>query len=141
MLIAAMVTAMLVIFWPRSSALYAQLEQAEERIKKDVNDEERRKQALAILGQMKTAQKEKVEERKKTVDSLTEVLNRRESTSAQIEAAVQPLDGQDVSAAEKYLDQRFELTKVLTESEWVRVFAPTGAASPADKKDDAGSSR
>jgi len=137
MLIAATIAALMLIFWPRSSALYEQLDQAEEHINKDVKDEARRKQALAIVDQMKTAQKEWAETRKKTVDSLIEILNRRESTSAQIETAVQPFDGEDLNSAEKYLDQRFELVKVLTESEWGMVYPPPGARTDG-KKVDAG---
>jgi hypothetical protein len=132
MLVAALVTALMLIFWPRSSALFAQLDQAEERIKKDVNDEERRKQALAIVQKMKAAEKDDADARKKTVDTLTDLLNKRDSTVAEIEAAARPLDEQDLVASEKYLDGRFELTKVLTATEWTEVFAVPGP-SPTQK--------
>ena len=110
MLVGALIAAMVLIFWPRSSALYAQLDQAEERIKKDVKDEERREQALAIVGKMKTAKKDDADTRKKTVETLTDLLNKRDSTVVEIEAAARPLDEQDLLASEKYLDGRFELS-------------------------------
>jgi hypothetical protein len=134
MLIAAITAYLLIHFGSHSLAVAPQLEQATQLIKKDVADEARQKQALAIVDQMKAATKAYAQRREKSIGSLNGVLGKRATPSSEIVSAAQPLIIDDSATAEKLLDLRFQLKSVLTQSEWAKVFpAPTGSR-PAAKK-------
>jgi hypothetical protein len=134
MLIAALTAYLLIHFGSHSAALTPGLDQAAELIKKDVADEARQKQALAIVEQMKATTKAYAQRREKSIDSLNGVLAKRTTPSSAIVSAAQPLITDDSANAEKLLDLRFQLKTVLTESEWAKVFpAPTASHSAAKR--------
>jgi|SRR6185295_14653392 len=133
MLIAALTAFLLVHFGSHSSAVTPGLDQTAMLIQKDVADETRRKQALAIVAQMKTVTKAYAKRRDNSIDALNALLGKRETTANEIERAAQPLVADDRASAEKLLDLRFQLKSVLTPSEWTMVF-PAPATQPAGKK-------
>jgi hydrogenase maturation factor HypF (carbamoyltransferase family) len=126
MLIAALIATLSLIFWPRSNALSMQFDQTKNLIKKDVHDEARRKQALKIVEQAEETQKSYESEQGKMIESLAKLLDKRETTASEIEAALHPLYIADHTATQKQLDWRFELKTVLNEGEWAEVFPPPG---------------
>jgi hypothetical protein len=127
MLIAALTAFLLIHFGSHSSAVTPQLDQTAMLIQKDVADEQRRKQALAIVDQMKAVNKAYTKQREASVDALNTLLGKRATPVSDIERAAQPLITDDRAAAEKLLDLRFQLKSVLTSNEWKMVFPP-----PAD---------
>ena len=134
MLIAAITAYLLIHFGSHSLAVTPELDQTAELIKKDVADEARQKQALAIIDQMKATTKAYAQRREKSIDSLNGVLAKRTTPSSAIVSAAQPLITDDSANAEKLLDLRFQLRTVLTESEWVKVFPAPAASHPAARK-------
>ncbi len=130
MLIAALTAFLLIHFASHSAALTTPLEQTATLIQKDVGDEARRKQALAIVDQMKAVIKANAKQRENSVDALNALLSKRETPVSAIERAAQPLVADDRASAEKLLDLRFQLKSVLTPSEWTMVF-PAPAIRPA----------
>ena len=134
MLIAALTAFLLIHFGSHSSALTSQLDQTVALIQKDVADEARRKQAVAILDQMKAETKASAEQRKKSVEALNDVLAKRTTTASDIHRAAQPLVAQDRASAEKLLDLRFQLKSALTASEWKMVFPPPATDAAGKKK-------
>jgi hypothetical protein len=133
MLIAALTAFLLLHYGSHSTALTNQLDQTPALIKQAVKDETRQKQALAIVAQMKAIATASAKEREKTVDSLNQLLAKRELPTSDIERAAQPLITEDRATANKLLDLRFELKSVLTRSEWALVF-PGPANSPDGAK-------
>jgi hypothetical protein len=131
-LIAALIATLALIFSPRSNALSREFDETKSLIKKDVHDEAHRKQALKIVEQAEETQKSYEAEQGKMIESLGKVLDKRETTASEIEAALHPLYIADHTATQKQLDWRFELKAVLTENEWAEVFPPPGA-KPADE--------
>ncbi len=132
MLIAALTAFLLIHFSSHSSAVTPQLDQTAQLIQKDVSDEVRQKQALAIIDQMKAVTKSYAKQREGSVNALNALLAKRQTPVSEIERAVQPLVADDRMAAEKLLDLRFQLKSVLTPSEWAMVF-PAPAADAAGK--------
>ncbi len=130
MLIAALTAFLLIHFASHSAALTTPLDQTATLIQKDVGDEARRKQALAIVDQMKAVIKANAKQRENSVDALNALLSKRETPVSAIERAAQPLVADDRASAEKLLDLRFQLKSVLTPSEWTMVF-PAPATRPA----------
>ena len=130
MLIAALTAFLLIHFGSHSSALTLPFDQAAQLINKNVADEARRKQALAIVDQMKAEAKASAKQREKSIETLNGVLAKRTTPASEIERAAQPLVAEDRASAEKLLDLRFQLKSVLTASEWKNVFpaSPTDAA-------------
>jgi|RhiMethySRZTD1v2_1073278.scaffolds.fasta_scaffold352470_1 hypothetical protein len=133
MLIAALTAFLLVHFGSHSSAVTPGLDQTAMLIQKDVADETRRKQALAIVAEMKTVTKAYAKQRDNSIDALNALLGKRETPANEIERAAQPLVADDRASAEKLLDLRFQLKSVLTPSEWTMVF-PAPATQAAGKK-------
>jgi ERCC4-type nuclease len=84
MLIAALTAYLLIHFGSHSLAVTPELDQTAELIKKDVADEARQKQALAIVDQMKAATKAYAQRREKSIDSLNGVLAKRTTPSSAI---------------------------------------------------------
>jgi hypothetical protein len=136
MLIAAITAYLLIHFGSHSAAMTPQLDQTAALIQKDVADETHRKQALAIVDQMKAEAKAYAKRREKSVDALNGVLSKRTALTSEIERAAQPLVADDRASAEKLLDLRFQLKSVLTPDEWKRVF-PAPAADATGKKKSA----
>jgi hypothetical protein len=134
MLIAALTAYLLIHFGSHSLAVTPEQDQTAELIKKDVVDEARQKQALAIVDQMKAATEAYAQRRDKSIDSLNGVLAKRTTSSSAIVSAAQPLITDDSATAEKLLDLRFQLKAVLTESEWAKVFHAPTASRPAAKR-------
>ncbi len=131
MLIAAITAYLLLHFGSHSAAVTPQLEHAAQLIQKNVADEARRQQALAIVDQMKAETKSYGNQREKSIGALNEVLAKRVAPSSDFERAAQPLISADRASAEKLLDLRFQLKAVLTASEWAKVFpAPRANAAP-----------
>ena len=133
MLIAALTAFLLLHYGSHSAALTNQLDQTAALIKHHVKDEARQKQALAAVEQMKTIAKASAKQREKSVDTLNEVLAKREVPAADIRLAAQPLITEDRATANKLLDLRFELKSVLTAGEWANVF-PSPPKSPDGAK-------
>ena len=134
--IAALTAYLLIHFGTHTSALTSQLDQTAALIQKDVADEAHRKQALAIVDQMKAEGKAYAKQRENSVETLNGVLAKRTTPASDIERAAQPLIADDRASAEKLLDLRFQLKSVLTPDEWKRVF-PAPAADTSSKKRNA----
>jgi hypothetical protein len=132
MLIAAITAFLLIHFASHSPAVTPQLDQTAMLIQKDVADEARRKEALAIVEQMKGVAKASAKQREKSVDALNDVLAKRTTPTSDIERAAQPLVADDRASAEKLLDLRFQLKSILTPDEWKMVF-PAPAADASNK--------
>jgi len=132
MLIAALIVTLGILFFPHGNPLSANIDQTEELLKKNVHDEARLKEALQIMDQAAKDVKTRQEEQKKVVEPLTKVLNKRESTPAEIDAALRPVEKVAAAVTQKQLDWRFQLKAVLTEREWTQVFPPPAAT--ADKQ-------
>ena len=77
-------------FGSHTVALTPPLDQAAALIQKDVADETRRKQALAIVDQMKATIKASAEQRSESVDSLNDLLAKRTTPASQIGEAARP---------------------------------------------------
>jgi hypothetical protein len=136
MLIAAITAFLLIHFGSHSAAVTPQLDQTAMLIQKDVADEARRKEALAIVEQMKAEAKAYAKQREKSVDALNGVLAKRTTPTSDIERAAQPLIADDRASAEKLLDLRFQLKSILTPDEWKMVF-PAPAADASAKRNHA----
>jgi hypothetical protein len=136
MLIAALTAYLLIHFGLHSAAMTPQLDQTAALIQKDIADEAHRKQALAIVDQMKAEAKAYAKQREKSIGALNGVLSQRSAPTSEIERAAQPLVADDRASAEKLLDLRFQLKSVLTPYEWRLVF-PTPAAEASGKKKNA----
>jgi len=134
MLIALLTAFLLIHFGSHSSALTSQLDQTVALIQKDVADEARRKQAVAIVDQMKTEAKASAEQRKKSMEALNDLLAKRTTPASEIHNAAQPLVAEDKASAERLLDLRFQLKSVLTASEWKMVFPPLATDAAGKKK-------
>jgi hypothetical protein len=133
MLIAALTAFLLLHYGSHSSELTNQLDQTAALIKQDVADEARRKQALAIVDNMKTIATASAKQREKAVDALNKLLAKREVPASDLKLAAQPLIAEDRATTEKLLDLHFQLKTVLTASEWAQVF-PGPAKSPDGAK-------
>ncbi|HTS52802.1 MAG TPA: hypothetical protein VMH26_05975 [Burkholderiales bacterium] len=136
MLIAALTAFLLIHFSAHSSAVSPQLDQTAQLIRKDVQDEARQKQALAIVDQMKGVTKSYAKQREGSMNALNALLGKRQTPASEIERAGQPLISADRVTAETLLDLRFQLKSVLTPSEWALVF-PGPAADAAGKRKSA----
>lgn len=134
MLIAALTAFLLIHFGSHSAAVTPQLDQAAALIQKNVADEAHRKQALAIVDQMKAEAKASAKQREKSVETLNGVLAKRTAPASDIERAAQPLVADDQASAEKLLDLRFQLKSVLTASEWKNVFPAPPTDAPGKRK-------
>jgi siderophore synthetase component len=134
MLIAALTAYLLIHFGSHSSAMTQQLDQTAALIQKDVADEAHRKQALAIVDQMKAEGKAYGKELEKSVAALNGVLSRRAAPTSEIERAAQPLVADDRASAEKLLDLRLQLKSVLTPDEWKKVYPAQAADTTGEKK-------
>jgi len=130
MLIAAITAFLLLHFYGHSAAVALPFEQTAALITKSVPDEARRKQALAIVDQMKADTKTYAEQRDKSMETLAKLTAKRATPFSEIQRAAQPLIAQDRATAEQLLDLRFKLKSVLTEAEWIQVF-PTAPGKPA----------
>jgi hypothetical protein len=133
MLIGGLIAVFVFLFVPHPNALTKELEQTEDLVKKNVKDETTQKAALKILDQAEDAAKKSGPD-KKQMDALTAVLNKRTSTPAEIQAALQPLDAAGVAAAKEQLDWRFQLKTVLGEAEWAKVFPLPAAKTDSQAK-------
>src|SRR5215467_7236349 len=103
MLIAALVAFLIIHLDVHSAAVTGPLDQAAALIKKDVSDEARQKQALAIVDQMKSEAKAYADKRAKSIDELTKLTAKRTTPSSEIAQAEQPLINEDRAVAEKLL--------------------------------------
>ena len=103
-------------------------------IKQNVADETRKKQALAIVDDMKAVSTSSAKQREKSVDALNKLLAKRELPATEIRQAVQPLISEDEATANKLLDLRFQLKTVLTAGEWALVFPAPAKNSDGAKK-------
>ena len=134
MLIAALTAYLLIHFGSHTLAVIPPLDETAALIKKDVADESRQKQALAIVDKMKTTTTAYAKQRGKSIESLNNLLAKRATPTSEIEHAAQPLIAEDKATAEKLLDLRFQLKSVLTSSEWARVFPPPVSESTGARK-------
>ena len=132
MLIAAITAFLLIHFSGHSAAGTPPFEQTAALITKNVADEARRKQALAIVDQMEAQTKTYTAQRDKSIDAVAKLTATRATPFSDIRRAIEPLIAQDRATAEQLLDLRFKLKSVLTETEWTEVFpaAPGKPASP-----------
>ena len=134
MLIAALTAFLLLHYGSHSSELTNHLDQTAALIKQDVADEARRKQALAIVDNMKTIATASAKQHEKSVDALNKLLAKREVPTSDLKLAAQPLIAEDRATTEKLLDLHFQLKTVLTASEWARVFPGSAKSSDGAKK-------
>jgi len=125
MLIALLTAYLIMHFSSDSSALSAPFAQAAERIKKNVSDDDRQKQALTVIDRMKSEAQAYTQKRDSSMDVLARLLAKRTTAASDIEHASQPLIDEDRARGERLLDLRFKLKSVLTSSEWAKVF-PVG---------------
>jgi hypothetical protein len=134
MLIAALTAYLLLHYGSHSSELTNDWERTMALIKQNVADETRKKQALAIVDDMKAVSTSSTKQREKSVDALNKLLAKRELPATEIRQAVQPLISEDEATANKLLDLHFQLKTVLTAREWALVF-------PAPAKDSGGANK
>jgi len=134
MLIAALTAYLLLHYGSHSSALANDWEQTIALIKQNVADETRKKQALAIVDDMKAVSTNSTKQREKSVDALNKLLAKRELQATEIRQAVQPLISEDEATANKLLDLLFQLKTVLTASEWALVFPGPAKSLDGAKK-------
>jgi hypothetical protein len=118
-LIALLTAFLLIHFGSHSSALTSQLDQTAALIQKDVVDDHR-KQALAIIEQMKAEAKAYAKRRQKSVDALNSVLGKRTTPVSEIGAPHNPRSP-TTALCRKALDLRFQLN-CADSSEWEKVF-------------------
>jgi len=121
-------------FGSHTAAVTPVLDRTAALIQKDVADQARRKQALAIVDRMKATIKACAAQRSQSVASLNDLLAKRTTPASQIEHAAQPLIGEDRATAERLLDLRFELKSVLTPDEWAKVLPPPVTERTRTKK-------
>jgi len=105
-----------------ATALAPQIDRAETAIKKNVHDEPRRKQALEIIGQMKSSCTEFVKSRERSAKSVNRALDKREVTAEELRTAAAPLLAEEQQLRSRLLDLQFQLRKVLTAEEWALVY-------------------
>ena len=127
MLIAAIV--ILMMHGSNTATLLWPYDETSQRIKQEVTDEGRRKQAVDIINQMKTVNEAFTKQREKSVEVLAKLAARRETPAADLQQASEPLIIEDRATAERLLDLRFQLTSVLTANEWAKVF-PSATLNP-----------
>ena len=138
MLITLITIYLIMHFSSHSSALSAPFEQAETLIKKHVSDATRKRQALAILDQMKSEAKVYAQKREGSVDVLAKLLAQRTTPISDIKHAGELLINEDRTYTEELLDLRFQLKSVLTPSEWAKVFpAPSPTKASVDARNTA----
>jgi hypothetical protein len=122
MLIAAIV--ILLLHGSNTATLLWPYDETSHRIKQEVTDEVRRKQAVDVIDQMKAVNKAFAKKREKSVDALAKLAAHRELPAADFQQAGEPLIAEDKAVAESLLDLRFQLKSVLTAKEWAKVFPP-----------------
>ena len=133
MLIAAITAFLVIHFGLLSSGVTGPFDQTAALIKKDVADEARQAQALAIVDQMKSETKAYAAKREKSLASLGKLVAKRATPTSEIERAAQPLIAEDRASAERLLNLRFQLKSVLTAGEWAKIF-PAPATEAAGRK-------
>ncbi len=102
--------------------LQQHIEDASKAVGKNITVEATKKQAIAILDSAKQENEAFLNERKKLVASLKTTLADRNTTDAQILAAVRPFYAADSANANHMVDRMFDLKKVLSASDWAKVF-------------------
>lgn len=122
MLIAAIV--ILMMHGSNTATLLWPYDETSQRIKQEVTNEARRKQAVDIINQMKAVNKAFAKQREKSVEVLAKLAAHRESAAADFQQASEPLIAEDRASAESLLELRFHLKSVLTANEWAKVFPP-----------------
>jgi len=105
-----------------ATALAPQIDRAETVVKKNVHDEARRKQALAIIGEIKTTCTDFVKSREKSAKGVNQALDKREVTAEELRTAAAPLLAEEQQLRSRLLDLQFQLRKVLTAEEWALVY-------------------
>ena len=121
-LIAILIGAFLYYGTGHATALGPQFDQAEASIKKNVQDEARRKQALEIVAQMKSTETAFVTSREKSTKAVRAALSKRDATDAELRAVAAPLLAEDKQVRDRMLDLQFQLRKVVTAEEWAQVY-------------------
>jgi small-conductance mechanosensitive channel len=124
MLIGLAVILCLIFCGGRSSSLVPPFNQTEDLIKKNVQDDSRKKQALDTVDEMKKTFDASTDGRKKSIDSLQKLLDDRTTPPDQINSGLQSLIADDQTTSEKLLDSLFQLKNVITADEWTKVFPP-----------------
>ncbi|HEX4797247.1 MAG TPA: hypothetical protein VH370_25865 [Humisphaera sp.] len=127
MLIALLIGCLLYFGSGQATALAPQFDEAEAGIKKYVPDETRRKEAMRIVGDMKSEMKDFTKRRENSGKSLKEALHNREATADDLRAAAAPLMEDNRQARERMLDLQFQLRKVLTAEEWAQAYPKPAA--------------
>ena len=130
---AAVIAACVLIFLPRSTAFYAQLDQTEDRIKKDVKDDAQRDKALHIVVAMKSVRRRVRINARSKWETWPRCCKSARPARRRSLAAARPLEGVESAASQRILDLRFELVSVLTEAEWALVFPLPGAVASEKK--------
>jgi hypothetical protein len=115
----------------QATALAPQFKEAETNIKKDVRDEARRKQALEIVGQMKSTMADLTKGQEKSAKSVQAALSKREATPDELHAVAAPLLAEDKQVRERMLDLQFQLRNVLTAAEWAEIYPKPAAQTSA----------
>jgi hypothetical protein len=105
-----------------ATALAPQIDRAETVVKKNVHDEARRKQALQIIGQIKSTCADFVKSREKSAKAVNQALDKREVTPQELQSAAAPLLAEEQQVRDRLLDLQFQLRKVLTAEEWAQVY-------------------
>jgi DNA helicase IV len=116
-----------------SSSMALPISRIEESIKHDVTDAGRKKEALAIVDQMKAAEKDFAKQHEKSIDKLDRLLAKRTASPGEIDQAQAPLVAESKAVRARLLALRFQLTAVLTAKEWAAVFPDPAAPAPAKK--------
>jgi hypothetical protein len=130
----AIITFLILHFGFGSSSVLLPFDRVEKAVEHSVTDAARKKQALAIVDQMKAAEKAHTEKFKESIAALDELLGRRTAPVVDIERSAARITADSSETRTKLLELRFDLKAVLTQSEWAEVFPPPTAHTGPSKK-------
>ncbi len=121
-MLTSIIIAYFVLHGSASAFIQQHIEAASKGIDKNITVEATKKQALAIVDSAKNENEAFLKERSKLIASLKTALADRATTDAQLVAEVKPFLAADSANASHLTDRIFDLRKVLSASDWAKVF-------------------
>jgi hypothetical protein len=121
-MLTSLIIAFLILHGGASQLMQEHLEATTKAVDKNITVDATKKQALAILDSATKENNAFIAQRQKIVDALKKDLANKGTTIAEIEAVVKPLLPGDSANASHMTDRIFELRKVLSASDWAKVF-------------------
>jgi hypothetical protein len=129
-MLTSLIIAYFVLHGGTSALVQQHIETASKLVDKNITVEATKKQAIAILDSAKKENEAYLDSRKKTISALKPILANRATTDAELAAAMKPFLAEESVNANQMTDRLFELRKVLSASDWAKVFP---APEPAKK--------